>query len=147
MTQVYSVEETPKNDHRILIPKTIQEQKIFNTLKSDKRLKLLRQILHGTMEEKISIKYVFYVFATILLTYIISCYMTLIPVHNLIENPQYWWETMLHIPNAQIPMFAGYIIVNCSFWMNTIYVMSLKHFFIFGWRELHLVLLLILRFT
>ena len=126
MTQVHRVQETPG----LIASWTIEQEKIVNALKCEKRFEEFTQILHGTMEDDVSAKYVLYVFGTIAITYSIMGLMTLFPVHNVIENPEYWWESMLHIPNVLIPMFSGYLVLNCSFWMNTDYIKALKHFFI-----------------
>ena len=130
MTQIHTLEETPIDENRNIFTRMIEQEKIVHALKFDKRYEEFRQILDGTNEEELSKKYIFYVFGTILLTYLITCYLTLIPVSNVIETPQYWCEQMLHTFGLFCPLLAGYIICMCSFLMNIGYIWTLKHYFV-----------------
>ena len=128
MTQISVLEETPTEENRTIFTSMIEQEKIFHSLLLDKRSAELSQILRGTHEDEASKKYVYCVFGTIALTYIMSCWMTLTPKHNLIENPEYWFEHLLS-SLVVFPLLAGYTILNCSFFMNIRYIKALKHFF------------------
>ena len=128
MAQIDITAHIPRDENSIASSWTIEQEEIVHSLQSDKRFEELRQVLHGTAEEEVSMKYISYVFGTIAAPYAITCFITLIPVENLIENPQYWFESMLQLAGVLCPLYAGYIILNCSFVMNIGYIQSLKHF-------------------
>ena len=114
MTQIHTLEETPIDGNRNIISRMIEQEKIVHALQFEKRYEEFRQILDGTQEEELSKKYIFYVFGTIALTYLITCYLTLIPITSVIENPEHWVEQMLHHTGLYCPLVAGYIIFICS---------------------------------
>ena len=108
----------------------IREEKIVHTLQFNKRYEEFIQILNGTEKKEISIKPIFSVFGTIAVTYLITCYITLIPVENVIETPQYWFEQMLHLFGLYCPVLAGFVLLMCSYLMNIRYIKTLKHCFV-----------------
>ena len=108
----------------------IEQEKIVHALQFEKRYEEFRQILDGTHEEELSKKYIFYVFGTIAFTYLITCYLTLIPITSVIENPEHWFEQQLHAIGLPCPLIAGHIIFTCSFLMNIRYIKTIKHWFV-----------------
>ena len=67
-----------------------------------------------------------YTLLGILLPFTCVCYLTLIPLHDLIQYPEYWYEQIL-TSIGLVPLFSVYAIINCSAWMNISRIRSLKN--------------------
>ena len=55
----------------------------------------------------------------IVLSVMVSGTFLLIPMHNILEHPDYWYEYMLQVMFGYIPLNAAAIILNSSHRMNT----------------------------
>ena len=54
--------------------------------------------------------------------------ITLLPCHNVIAEPQYWYEFWLQCELGFLPLFAAVSIFNSSSWMNTEAVKNVKNY-------------------
>ena len=63
----------------------------------------------------------------VLVPFTYLCYLTLIPIHDLLRYPEYWYEQFL-TPVGLIPSFTAFIITNCSCWMNISGIKNWKSF-------------------
>ena len=79
-------------------------------------------------------RYAFYSLSSILLSVILTGFLTIIPVHDVLDTSsdmsQYWWETMLQA----IPYFASccaYMLLNCSYWTNITLIRTFKNYWLF----------------
>ena len=62
---------------------------------------------------------------------LLSCLMagmiTNIPMHNILEEPYYWYETIIIVPSiGWIPVFVTVLILQLEFWSNITYAKSIK---------------------
>ena len=92
----------------------------INLLK--KRNNFFRTIISNEENEQIEWKYILYWIMSIFMPLIPTCIWTLIPVHDLFEESQFWFEYPLQMTVSLIPLFASYVCLNCSHWMNIDYI-------------------------
>ena len=71
--------------------KAIQMEKEASKLKSERRNETFENIIYNVSTEYKSPKYIFYGVIGILPALSLKWFYTLIPVHNLILMPQYWY--------------------------------------------------------
>ena len=76
------------------------------------------------------LKYVVYGFSTIVAAFLSTCFQTLIPQHNVIENPDYWYELPLVGVPTCVGLVSAYFIYTCMHWMNIAFIKSLRNIFI-----------------
>ena len=147
MPEIHTSEGTSIDENRNMFSSMIEQEKIVDALQLEKRYEEFRQILDGTQEEEVSKKYIFYVFGTIVLVYFMTCYLTLIPVANVIKNPQHWFEQMLHIYGLFCPVVAGHYIFMCSFLITSDTSKHLHTGLFFLWLDMCVLSLHIPLFT
>ena len=56
--------------------------------------------------------------------------ITLLPCHNVINEPHYWYEFLIHVVFGYLPLFAAESILKVSSWMNTECVKTMINFLI-----------------
>ena len=107
------------------------EQEIFeHKVLADRRWKLFEDILNNrkSIYEKSTFTSVMIsLIGGIIFNYVVLCFLTLVPmtIQEYIPSLQWWWEHPLHTP-----LLAGYIINDCSYWMNITSFKNTKAFFI-----------------
>ena len=67
-------------------------------------------------------KYVFIGICNIMLPFLLTCFYTLIPVHNVFHDQQFWYELPLQGLFSLLPSLAATIIVRCSCFLNINYI-------------------------
>ena len=75
-------------------------------------------ILNGTCDDSISTKTIFYSFSGVLLGIVLTSTVTLLPQHNVINNPEYWYESMITLAIGFPAAASGYIAYNYFYCLN-----------------------------
>ena len=122
-----------KNSYQDAARRAIELEKAIHELRSERRFEVFSHILYNTACYnprstfcKLFLHGVCSVFGSVLLT----CFYTLIPVHNLFINSHYWYELPLQGLFALLPMLSATIIIRCSNFMNIEYIKTLYYFFV-----------------
>ena len=127
---------SPQNEFSVSIPNTasnireVELERELQTLNCEKRNKLFREILWNIPFDAEWIKCLGYLFVGILGSFASTGIYSLIPLHNLFENPQYWYEFPLQVIFALFSNWAAMVILRCKYYMNTNYIYTYKTFFI-----------------
>ena len=82
------------------------------------RSEKFKHILNSKCEDKISVIIIWYSFAGIILGIIFTSTVTLLPQHNVIENPEYWYESIVAPATGFPAAAAGYISYNYFYCLN-----------------------------
>ena len=105
----------------------VESEKLERAFKAEKRYNVYQEILHNSYTDAISIKVAFYGFGGVILGILANCVATLIPMHNVIEQPEYFLEfTLIALPG--IPWFAAQLHMFLTYWMNTKCITTWKNF-------------------
>ena len=87
------------------------------------RNKLYKNILLNKDETQISYLVLIYgMTGGIILGLIMSGIVILIPTHDILKHQDYWYELLLQGIFGYVPLNAGIVIINASYWMNTGYI-------------------------
>ena len=89
---------------------------------------MFEDILDNTPSRHVPLKYIFKVFYGIILLLISITVYTLIPVHNVVLHPQYWYELPIQVTFSFIPTFAAYHVYRCYYGFNISKVKTLGTF-------------------
>ena len=120
---------TVNEPHQECTLNEIQAERLQHLIHLRKRNKAFKDILNNKNSESISWKYIGYWVMSIFMPLFSTCVWTLIPVHNLFEQPRFWFEYPLQMTVSLIPLFAAYVSLNCSHWMNIDYIKKSRNFF------------------
>ena len=105
----------------------VESEKLDRALKADQRYKIYKEILHNSYTDKIPSKVALYGFGGVVLGILCNCITTLIPMHNVIEQPEYFLESIL-VAAPGIPVYVGQMQTFLRYWMNTSCLSTLKNF-------------------
>ena len=115
----------PKTFSRVSKPKpSLAIQNIRNeneraqNQSNQQQIKFLSILSNSCMQEKISMKYAFYALGSIVFVFLSTFFVTLIPVHDVIKYPNYWYEMPLQASFALIPCVAGNVLFRTAFYVN-----------------------------
>ena len=72
----------------------------------------------------------FYGLAGIVIGFISTSTAILLPAHNIIQHPDYWWEFLAPGIFGYTTNMTSYVIINCSFWLNSDRVKKLRNWMI-----------------
>ena len=119
----------------------IMSEKVAHETKSERRTLIFEDILSGVPLQDSIFKYILWGLTIILITLVATIPFTLIPVHNVILCPQYWYEFPLQ--TILIHCFAcAFAILNCSYWMNINYIKKFRYILIMSFTDCTLIFLL-----
>ena len=105
----------------------IQAEKEHHAFQSVKRHDTFKNILLNKSIDKVSPKYALFAFVGIIPALTSKWIYTLIPVHNVIEYPGYWYELPLQLMIGYLVIWATYGTFACSYFMNIKYIRKLRH--------------------
>ena len=108
----------------------LKEEKNTQIIRARKRMEIFETILSNTCSEFSSLKYIFIAFATTLGCIIGTCLYMVIPVHNLIEHPKYWYEFPMQYTISFVPLYAAHIMYDFAFCMNIDSIKTIRTFLI-----------------
>ena len=104
----------------------IEQERIKQVQLFDQRMESFKDIVMNNSRTAVSFKSILYGLGSVVLPLIFVCFLTLIPVHNAILYPQYWYEGVLAGPIINTLLIPAYIVFNCSFWMNNAQIRKIK---------------------
>ena len=151
MTQVYALSYnnfredyglTSNNTNPVYNSNSLEMERQEYALKSEQRKLFFMNILNNTATVGSWILCLLQGIGAIIGCVAIISIYTFIPVHNLFENPQYWYESPLLLIVALYPSWAAMVIFRCSNYMNIRYIKNIRAFF--AMWSISSVLLLIL---
>ena len=96
----------------------IEDEAVKRAIIAQDRYKIYRDILLNQSEKNIPYRFAFYSLSCILLSIATTSIILLIPVHNVLEEPQYWWEIIIQALTGFVPVSCAYTLLNCSYWTN-----------------------------
>jgi hypothetical protein len=106
------------------IAKEMEEKKD----KADKRNEFYKNILYNVEEEdRVPFYVAFYGLAGPLFGILLTCFLGLIPAHNVITHPEYFYEEMIY-KFCSMPVWASQFILSCIYWMNIKCIKTFRHF-------------------
>ena len=107
-----------------------QKDKAPFSLKSHCRTQVFLDILNNKQSDRISWKYMLYDLVGLIGAILSTSIYTVIPHHNVIVNPRYWYELLLQVQFNVLPLWSSNIILRCDSWMDIASVKTFKNFFI-----------------
>ena len=81
--------------NRDAVERAIENEKEDAELRSQKRKEIFSNIVRSTSSNSVPYKHAFYAFLGILTSITATSFFTLIPAHNVIEDPSYWFEFII----------------------------------------------------
>ena len=109
----------------------IENERLVKSLKADERYQSYKDILFSKPSGGIPGFVVMYGLSGIILSMLFVSMIVLIPVHNILEQPYYWYEAMILGPFTFALTFTAITILDCSSLINIDYIRTLKHFLTF----------------
>ena len=109
----------------------IEQEKRLKEVENSKRYQEYLDIMLNKPDDNWHYWEVSYTLTSIILSNVLCAIITLIPMHNTIVQPFYWWETVLQATFGFFSSCAAYMLLNCGYWMNTDKLKTWKTFFIF----------------
>ena len=91
---------------------------IINHLENRQRSKKFKNILSGRCDEKVSPIIILKSFAGVLLGIAFTSSITLLPQHNVIEKPEYWYESMYCLAIGFPASASGYVAYSFFYLLN-----------------------------
>ena len=85
---------------------------------NQRRIQFQKILSNSCLEENASMKYACYGFGSIICVLLSTFFITLIPIHNLIKNPNYWFELPLQAIFAVIPFVAANTLIRSASYTN-----------------------------
>lgn len=122
---------TASNDEAGFTINSIELEKLFHIKQLDERNRIMKRILLNDSEANIKFLWpLLYGIASIVGPVASTIVYTLIPCHNVISFPEYWYELPLQGAFSLGPIWCCYIIYLCSSYMNIRYIRTMQNF----WR-------------
>ena len=109
----------------------IEDEAVKRAIIAQDRYKIYRDILLNQSEKDIPYRFAFYSLSCILLSIATTSIILLIPVHNVLEEPQYWWEIIIQALTGFVPVSCAYTLLNCSYWTNIGFLKGIKNFLMY----------------
>ena len=114
----------------------------MKSLKADERYQSYKDILFSKPSGGIPWFVVMYGLSGIILSILLASIIILIPVHNVLEEPHYWYESMITTNFNFILSAVACGLLYCSYCINIDYIKTLKHFLTFYcWTSLIFIIL------
>lgn len=109
--------------------KAINNEKDKSRKQFENRRKIFVSILsNAPSDDAASLKYAFYIFGSIIVVILPSFVFTLIPAHNVIIEPSYWYETPFQAAFSFPPFYVGNTLFLMSSYINVEFIKSHRHF-------------------
>ena len=81
--------------NRDAVERAIENEKEDAELRSQRRKEIFSNIVRSSSSNSVPYKHAFYAFLGILTSITATSFFTLIPAHNVIEDPSYWFEFII----------------------------------------------------
>ena len=102
----------------------ISMEKVSQMVHAEERTKIFKNILSNTSSEYKSFKYIFSGFVSVIAAIVASSLYTLLLVHDVVKNPEYWYEFPFQISVAFSPIYAIHMMYDCAVFTNTDFIKS-----------------------
>ena len=96
----------------------IENEKEAHRWQAEQRTEVFEDIIYNMSPDYKSPKYILFSIIGILPALSSKWVYTLIPTHNVIQSPQYWYELPPQLMFGFLPIWATYSIFSCSYFMN-----------------------------
>ena len=106
----------------------VEEEHNLHVNMAESRSVAFKNIIMNKSTENVPAYVALYGFSGTLLSLATTSLLTLIPLHNLITHPQYWYEVIFP-SGIFISTFSAFILLSCSYWMNVDFIRKKKHYF------------------
>ena len=128
-TQPNNAQTRPSSTNEVdnSVERVIELEKLISFTESEIRKEIFNQIVTNTRVEEQPLEYVLYGAGGILFSCLLTCFYTMIPVHNVILNQEYWYEFPLQIILSFLPMAAANVTMQCSYYMNVKIIKTFRH--------------------
>ena len=112
-----------------LAEQEIEEEYLIQVENSRQRYNTFESLFYGgDARKEISIKYALYCGFDFLLTLLSTSLVVIIPMHNLILYPEYWYEMGFQFVIGILPIGLGRTMYEFSAWMNIDYILDIRHY-------------------
>ena len=89
-----------------------------HTVQSKERNEIFQRIIRNISSGKKSNKHILIGFMGIFGSLISTCFYTMIPVHDIIQNQHYWYEFPTQLFFGLLPNWVAMILFRCKYYMN-----------------------------
>ena len=93
----------------------IEQEKRLKDVENTKRYQEYLDIMLNKPDDSWHYWEISYTLTSIILSNVLCCIITLIPMHNTIVQPFYWWETVLQATFGFFSSCAAYMLLNCGY--------------------------------
>ena len=106
----------------------IEHESKLHSAKSFKRLKIFSNIVENREDQSLNFWYILCGFIGVGMTIVLNSVYTLVPTHDVMIEPKYWYEFILQLQIALFPLYAINIVLRAAYWMNVTFIKHFKHF-------------------
>ena len=96
----------------------IDDEKRIKAKEDKDRYNIYKDILLGKPDDHCNYYHALYGLLAIVLSNLLCSIITVVPIHNVILEPFYWYEIVLQTAFGFVFACAAYMLLNCSYWMN-----------------------------
>ena len=105
---------------------TLKQESLDHELNGNLRFEAFKNILSNVKVQVGWSRFVFYILGTLLTSAVMTIPMSLIPVHNVFCDPNYWYETSLQ-HSFHIAGMSVYYVFTCGYCLNIIYLKTTRN--------------------
>ena len=105
---------------------TVERERLFAEFKAENRMKRFKDIVTNSTAENFSITPILFIFIYLIVSLVVTLPVACIPFHNVIREPQYWYEYQLLIIHLTLVLGTSFLL-NSSNWTNITYLRKWKH--------------------
>ena len=104
----------------------IEGEKCDRKMEDSKRFQLYRAILSNNQDETWDCYPAFYVLIMIISSHLLCSIITLVPMHNAILYPEYWYESLLQALTGYAFSLSAQLWLNCCYMININVIRNIK---------------------
>ena len=127
--QIPSMSEKKDSDRDVR--DEIDNEALDRELVAQKRYQTYKTVLFGRPDNNVPYTFIFYNLSCTALSVAVTSIYTLIPIHNMLAEPQYWWETLLQVTAGFTSISCAYTLLNCSYWTNISFLRTMRNFWMY----------------
>ena len=110
------------------IQQSMAQEKSKYRSSCNERFNIYRNYFHNTLPEYNVLPYLLYGLFGIISSFLATSVFVLVPVHDVIIHPEYWYEVMMQT-SAILVIMSIFFVVNCSEWMNVDIIRNIRNIF------------------
>ena len=108
---------------------TIEEENLDHKVNANVRFEEFKSILSNDQVQVDWSKFAFNILGTLLTNFVMTIPLSLIPVHNVFYQPNYWYETSLQ-QSFHIAWMGFYFIITCEYCLNITHIKTIRNILI-----------------